>query len=434
MISGSKREHWINGELVCSWDASQFRDKPGFATTSGKIVLQANDNTVAYRNVRVRSPGGGVIAAVPSAPAVTAIPSSARDLFNGRDATGWTGPGGAPATSSWRVEGTTFTPTQERTTLWSEESFGDFEFEIEWKVGPRGNGGIFYHVSGTNELEAPEMQVCDPANAGANRSGALYGIMSETRDASKPLGEWNTAKLVANGPKREHWINGELVASYDVSSAEFQRALAASKTKARPNFATSKGKFVLQGYGGSISYRNARIRVLGSSGAPAAAVPTTPNSALPTPNTSDPRLAQLDAVFKTEYAAKAQQTYDASVAALNTSYVGALGRARTAAQTKGVLAEVTAIDDELKRIQNNEGVPAADEAGAPAALTTLRKTYRDTMAKHTAIRAAAAAPVYDAYLKALDAYIAELTRADKLEDAKRVKAVRDEVAKQKAGP
>jgi len=149
---------------------------------------------------------------------------------------------------------------------------------------------------------------------------------------------------------------------------------------------------------------------------------------------ADPRLAQLEAAFTAEYAAKAQQAYDAGVAALNTSYVGALGRARADARTKGVLAEVTAMDDEMKRIQNKEAVPPADAPGTPASLAALRNTYHDTLAKHAATRDKAAAGVYDAYLRALDAYIAELTRADKLEDARRVKALRDGIAAQKPAP
>jgi len=389
----------------------------------------------------IPEPGGAVIDTPPvvpsnSKPAIP-IPGAAsvgtRDLFNGRDATGWTGPKGAAAASTWTIHSGVFSARQ-RTTLWSEESFGDFELEIEWKMGPKGNGGIFYHVPGANELEAGEMQLADPANAGANKSGALYAVLPERRDASKPVGEWNTAKIVARGPQREHWINGELVVSYDVSSAEFRSRLAASTVRTKPTFAADRGKFVLQSNAGEVFYRNARIRVPGSGGAPAAVAPfggvampaTTGDKSVAAP--SDPRLARIEAAFKAEYAAKVQGTYDTNVAALNTGYAGAIGRARTAAQTKGVLAEVTAMDDELKRIQANQGVPAADEPNAPAELVRLRQTYRDTLGKHAAARDQAARPVLVAHLKSLDAYVVELTRANKLEDALRVQALRDSVA------
>jgi serine/threonine protein kinase len=162
------------------------------------------------------------------------------------------------------------------------------------------------------------------------------------------------------------------------------------------------------------------------------AVPAIPQPAIPAPQSSDPRLAQLAAGFKARYEADAQKPYLTALAALNQSYVSnGIGRARTAAQKKGALAEVTALDAEKARILKNEALPPADLDTLPASLKTLRATYRTALAKIEADRAQKAAPLYDLYLGALDAYIAELTKANKIDEAQKVKTLRDDIAAQK---
>jgi serine/threonine protein kinase len=169
---------------------------------------------------------------------------------------------------------------------------------------------------------------------------------------------------------------------------------------------------------------------------PAGPPATTPASATPAPaavpTSSDPRLAQLEAGFKARYEADAQKPFLAALAALNQSYVAnGIARARAAAQAKGALAEVTTLDAEKTRIQNNEPLPPADLETLPASLKSLRTTYRAAYAKIETERVQKAAPLYDLYLGALDAYIAELTKANKIDDAQKVKTLRDGIAEQK---
>ena len=73
----------------------------------------------------------------------------------------------------------------------TKEQFGDFELEIEWKIGEAGNAGIFYR--GTEEYEhiywsAPEYQLLDDIKAADNKTrltcaGAAYGALSVARRA-----------------------------------------------------------------------------------------------------------------------------------------------------------------------------------------------------------------------------------------------------------
>ncbi|MEZ5386336.1 MAG: protein kinase [Prosthecobacter sp.] len=147
---------------------------------------------------------------------------------------------------------------------------------------------------------------------------------------------------------------------------------------------------------------------------------------------SDSRIARLDSGFKARYESDAEKPYLAAVAALNKSYItNGIAKARTAAQNRGSLKEVVALDEVKARIERGEGVPEVDEPDAPESLKSLRAIYRTALEKITAERDAKAAPIYDIYLKALDDYIAELEQAGKNSEIEKVVAFRDDVARQK---
>ncbi|MDP1587985.1 MAG: DUF1080 domain-containing protein, partial [Prosthecobacter sp.] len=183
----------------------------------------------------------------------------AEALFDGRTFAGWKTTNDTAPEVSWRVEaGALLSST--KSVLRTIEEFGDCELDFEWRVGPGGNGGVFYHMVG-DPLAAPEMQLCDPAFSGNTPSGGLFAVVQPQSDASKPLGEWNTARLVISGSRREHWINGQKVCAYDVADAGFLATLGASKFAGKPQFgAGSRGALALQNNGGEVAYRNLRIR------------------------------------------------------------------------------------------------------------------------------------------------------------------------------
>jgi hypothetical protein len=156
--------------------------------------------------------------------------------------------------------------------LASKDQFGDFELELDWKIGEAGNSGVFYR--GTEEhnaiyWSAPEYQLLDNVNAVDNKkdnhlAGSVYDLYAAPKDAAKPAGEWNQTRIVAKGNHVEHWLNGKKVASYDVGSPDWDAAYGASKFKPYANFAKAlKGYFGIQGnHPGTLALRNIRIRDL----------------------------------------------------------------------------------------------------------------------------------------------------------------------------
>lgn len=152
----------------------------------------------------------------------------------------------------------------------TDGEYGDFELELEWQVSPGGNSGIFYRAADSDPVwkTAPEMQVLDDATAEdrhdpKHRAGSVYDLYAPAHAVAKPAGEYNRARIVARGGRVEHWLNGRLVARYDLDSNDWKRRVAASKFAAYPGFAAARsGRIVLQDHGDPVRFRNIRIRPL----------------------------------------------------------------------------------------------------------------------------------------------------------------------------
>jgi 3-keto-disaccharide hydrolase len=184
----------------------------------------------------------------------------------------WRGWKSADLPAGWQIDGDTISKGREVEDIVTRETFGNFELELEWKIGDASNSGVFYR--GTDEFNqiywsAPEYQLLDNVNAADNKqanhlAGSVYDLYAVPADAAKPAGEWNQTRIVAKGPHVEHWLNGRKVAQYDVGSKDWEAALAASKFKPYANFAKApKGILGIQGnHPGSLALRNIRIREL----------------------------------------------------------------------------------------------------------------------------------------------------------------------------
>ncbi|MCH8548604.1 MAG: DUF1080 domain-containing protein [Balneolaceae bacterium] len=157
----------------------------------------------------------------------------------------------------------------------TRETYSDFILKLEWSVERAGNSGIFYHV-----LEQPteaiywsglEMQILDNENHpdadqgvdGNRKAGSLYDLIPADPQNTKPYDEWNSVKIVSNGPRVEHWQNGEKVLEYERWTVEWFEMLRNSKFVAHPEFgAMREGHIGLQDHGDVVRFRNIKIKEL----------------------------------------------------------------------------------------------------------------------------------------------------------------------------
>jgi hypothetical protein len=195
-------------------------------------------------------------------------------LFDGKTANGLRGykQPGFPAANWVIVDGALKTVPGKAVDLITEKKFKDFEVEFEWKVAPGGNSGVMYGVAETDGpayMTGPECQVLDDSKHPDGRNpktsaGALYAMIAPNAAKTlKPVGEFNTAKIIARDGRVEHWLNGAKVVEYTWGSAEVKELIKVSKFKDWPVFMSNlEGHIAFQHHGEEAWYRNIRVRAL----------------------------------------------------------------------------------------------------------------------------------------------------------------------------
>ena len=193
-----------------------------------------------------------------------------RVLFDGTSLDAWRGYKSDKVPAGWKIVDRTLAKDGRVEDIVSKDEFGDFELVMDWKIGEAGNSGIFYR--GTEEYEhiywsAPEYQLLDDAKASDNKTrltcaGAAYAIYPSPPGHLKPVGEWNTARIVARGAHVEHWLNGFKLLEYELQSPDWEAKVKESKFKDWPHYGRAKrGHIALQGdHSGALAFRNIRIR------------------------------------------------------------------------------------------------------------------------------------------------------------------------------
>lgn len=216
-------------------------------------------------------------------PEESAMESEWITLFDGTSTDHWkTYNSDVFPTQGWQIEGDELVfrpvPSEEWTSgldIITREQFQGFELEMEWNIAEGGNSGIFYFV-----IEQPtkaiywsglEMQILDNENHpdatqgvdGNRKATSLYDLIPAVPQNANPFGEWNHVKIISNGSKIEHWMNGEKVLEFERFTAEWDSMLANSKFVDHPEFgAASQGHIGLQDHGDVVRFRNIRIREL----------------------------------------------------------------------------------------------------------------------------------------------------------------------------
>uniref|UniRef100_UPI0032175670 3-keto-disaccharide hydrolase n=1 Tax=uncultured Draconibacterium sp. TaxID=1573823 RepID=UPI0032175670 len=154
----------------------------------------------------------------------------------------------------------------------TKKQYTNFELYLEWKVTPESNSGIFFHVQEglTNAIyeSGPEYQLIDdkgwPTKLEANQySGANYAMHAPQNAKVAPINEWNTTKIIVDGPHVEHWLNGTKVVDYELWTDKWEAIKAKSKWANAPHYGMGKtGHIGLQDHGGLTMFRNIKIREL----------------------------------------------------------------------------------------------------------------------------------------------------------------------------
>ena len=259
-------------------------------TPSGFIALQVHaignekdkdGSQVRWRNVRIQE----VAAAVHNTISAGEKAAGWRLLWDGKTSDGWRGARGPEfPKGGWKMENGELVITETGGAesaaagdIITRGKFSDFELSVDFKITPGANSGIKIFVDpGLNKGEGssigPEFQILDDerhpdAKLGrdGNRTlGSLYDMISAPATKKvNPIGEWNNARILAEGKHVTFWLNGEKTVEFERGSKEWRDTVAASKYKVWPAFGElNDGHILLQDHGNRVFYRNLKIREL----------------------------------------------------------------------------------------------------------------------------------------------------------------------------
>jgi hypothetical protein len=192
-------------------------------------------------------------------------------LFDGKTITGWRGFRTPTPPTGWKAVDGLLVRQSGGGDLMTVDQYGDFELSLDWKIPPGGNSGVMFRISGEGDEtwhSGPEMQILDNTlhKDGANpltSAGSNYAVHPPVRDVTKPVGEWNTARLVVKGAHVEHWLNGVKVVDYELWTPDWDKRVQTSKFGKIPPYGRAKrGHIAIQDHGDVVSFRNIKIRPL----------------------------------------------------------------------------------------------------------------------------------------------------------------------------
>lgn len=150
----------------------------------------------------------------------------------------------------------------------TRDQYSSFELSLEFKYSENANSGIKYFV-----LERPdttlkhglglEYQIWndEQERVADQKLAALYDLIPAERKEVNPVGDWNKARIIVDGSRVEHWLNGNKVVEFDRHSDEFRELVAESKYDGIEEFGEyPQGHILLQDEGLYNAFRNIKIR------------------------------------------------------------------------------------------------------------------------------------------------------------------------------
>ncbi len=177
--------------------------------------------------------------------------------------------------SNWSLGDGVLTANGSGGDIVTKKIYNDFELAFEYRLAMGGNSGVFFHVQEGKEFDkiwrtGIEMQIIDNRNNPLareikNSAGSLYALYPPIKDATKPAGKWNSARIKVEKGLVEYWINGKLVNSYQMWTKKWysdREETIHNKTRKPAWGEFCIGHIALQDEGYKVAYRNIKIREL----------------------------------------------------------------------------------------------------------------------------------------------------------------------------
>jgi hypothetical protein len=290
---GPRMRVWINGGAVSDTiDAGHANGFIGLQVHSISSAEEAGRTTtwknlvVQSKNLKRAAPMGILIRNnLPNNLDAEEKSQGWRLLWDGKSAKGWRGAeSDAFPAKGWSLASGELAVQAKGGggDIMTDEQFGAFELQMEFKVSAGANSGIFYYLTSPKDPAsgAPlglEYQVLDDERHLDAKNGidfnrtlaSLYDIyprapLRTNVGIAPKIDVWQHARIVARADGSvEHWLNGVKVLEFNRKSDDYKAHVAASKFKATPAFGEAEqGRILLQDHGDAVAYRSIKIREL----------------------------------------------------------------------------------------------------------------------------------------------------------------------------
>jgi hypothetical protein len=201
-------------------------------------------------------------------------------LFNGKDLTGWIygkRASGAENKSGkgYQVEnGVLFSTKEDGGNLYTEKEYSDFVLRFDVKLTENANNGIGIRAPlvGDAAYAGIEIQVLDDGGSQYTSlkpfqyHGSIYGMVAPKRGFQKPVGEWNSEEITANGRQITVRLNGTTIVDANLDAIKDEEMLATHRDLTRPEgsrgIANTRGHIGFLGHGARVEFRHIRIKEL----------------------------------------------------------------------------------------------------------------------------------------------------------------------------
>jgi hypothetical protein len=190
-------------------------------------------------------------------------------IFNGKDLDGWVAEGQKESTKDG-VARPVWTAEERKIVCrgqgfgflrYNRREFGDFVFHVDYRMAPGCNSGLGIRTTVFDPAKSKatrpsyhsyEIQLIDDAGKPATKTStaSLYRYVAPAENASRPASEWNGIDIECAGPRIKVVLNGKTVIDVD------QTTVAGLETK------PLRGYLCLQNHGGTIEFRDLRVREL----------------------------------------------------------------------------------------------------------------------------------------------------------------------------
>jgi hypothetical protein len=104
------------------------------------------------------------------------------------------------------------------------QQWENFRLSLDFKISQGCNSGIFVRTSSLTPrpgkdvgFNGIEIAIDDTPDAGYHDTGAIYDLVKPTKNAMKPVGEWNHIEIAVDQSRIEIVLNGERVTVADLS-------------------------------------------------------------------------------------------------------------------------------------------------------------------------------------------------------------------------